>query len=326
MVWVVQTVMGEMCFQGELEARYKEELAALRAVEQELRQVALAAEGSGLGAVGQSQTEEALLRQVERLRKEVEKRDQLLQQADAHMEQEVQRLKDTMAENDTKQREKDSLRLQAQYSQAMLIGQKERTRLEHQLEQLAEQLRKEKERRGDAGLAEEKAQLVSELRRVQEEKERVERQQAESRQRLQQQVEGLQQDKERLTHTLQECQTALRALTHDKQMRQQQHQQQVAALKQRCEHSKGRQQQAEAALKAVNQQHKQDVDRLQDSLRSAHQQDLAALTAQLAQVGLLMTVPASILTYPVLVVCHFYGAPLSTLKPTHCSLVTYDSQ
>lgn len=296
MMWVVQSVMGEMCFQGELEARYKEELAALRAVEQELRQVALAAEGSGLGAAGQSQTEETLLRQVERLKKEVEKRDQLLQQADAHMEQEVRRLKDTMAENDTKQREKDSLRLQAQYSQAMLIGQKERTRLEHQLEQLAEQLRKEKEHRGDVGLAEEKAQLVSELRRVQEEKERVERQQAESRQRLQQQVEDLQQDKERLTHTLQECQTALRALTHDKQMRQQQHQQQVAALKQCCEHSKGRQQQAEAALKAVNQQHKQDVDRLQDSLRSAHQQDLADLTAQLAQVGLLVTVPASVLS------------------------------
>ncbi|XP_070177816.1 trichohyalin-like [Littorina saxatilis] len=278
---------------GELESRYKEELAALRAVEQELRQAATETSTTTAGSSSSQNTASTkdLARQVEKLKKEVEKRDVLLRQADEHMEQEVERLKDSLADSYTRQREKDNLRLQAQYSKALQLAHKERTRLERQLEQLAHQLNTEKKQGAES--PQDMDSLVEQLQRLEAEREqlRQEAEEAESgRQRaeLQQEevrhkLQHLQKEHSGLAERLEKAEGALRAVAAEKEKVARQQQQQMAGLQQRCDHSKARVVQLEAALRAVNQQHREDVDRLRDSLRDTHRSDMATLSAQLAQ-------------------------------------------
>ncbi|XP_076438809.1 uncharacterized protein LOC143277792 [Babylonia areolata] len=306
----------------EVEARYKEELSALRTVEQELRQALSLASADGQqesntqgpapsdpsGTSGtssshsqqQREAEQRWRREGERLRKEVEKREQLLRQADHHMEQEVQRLRDSLAEGYSKQREKDTQRLQAQYSQAMQINQKERSRLERQVELLEQRLHnslqpsnnnaagttateEEEEEEGLNSVRDDRDRLAAEVRALQEERDRLEdalrAEEEEAKKRQQQEdahrrhlQEAAAAERDTLAQRLKESQAALRALAQEKERQ--------GLQQQRLEQARVRTQQLEGALKAVARQHRQDLE----AVHEAHQEKVDALTAHLSQV------------------------------------------
>ncbi|KAK7497810.1 hypothetical protein BaRGS_00010944 [Batillaria attramentaria] len=306
-------------------ARHKEEMAALRAVEQELRK-ALADSRSGDKSPGNRltpSTDQQLARKLEKLKKEIGQRDELLRQADTHMEQEVRRLRESLEENYTRQREKDSLRVQAQYTQAMHISQKERTRLERQLETVMEELRQEKERHAEqvesmkARLAEQAESLerlaeqddveevLSQLQQEKEEKEQVLNQLHDShtvidrlsqeRDSLISQLAGkdahLQEERSRLSGRVSECQAAIKALDAERTSLAdkldsvtQQHTEELVGVRHKLDQTKARLRQVEAALSAVNKQHREDVQKVTETMTNSHQHEIQELHTQLAQI------------------------------------------
>ncbi|KAL8562153.1 hypothetical protein ACOMHN_041988 [Nucella lapillus] len=312
----------------EMERRYKEELSALRTVEQELRQALCLSSDSEEPNPAPTHTSdrwatlqkeaERWRKEGEKLRKEVEKREELLQQADQHMERQVQKLKGSLSEGYLKQREKDALRLQNQYSQALQINQKERTRLERQVEILQLRLREfsprpdtereEEEEDGEEGLrSEERERLTEELGALQEENERVkaelgalreeneslegavreeggrrqrqQQQQEDLLRQLRQQVAELSKERDALTQRQKDAQMALHTLARDKDLQATQLREQAESLQQRLEQTLSRSHQLEQALKAVTQQHKRDLEVLHET----HAQKMAALNNRLAQ-------------------------------------------
>nr|KAG5707258.1 hypothetical protein BaRGS_000032 [Batillaria attramentaria] len=303
--------MADSGTQEEQAARHKEEMAALRAVEQELRK-ALADSRSGDKSPGNRltpSTDQQLARKLEKLKKEIGQRDELLRQADTHMEQEVRRLRESLEENYTRQREKDSLRVQAQYTQAMHISQKERTRLERQLETVMEELRQEKERHAEqvesmkARLAEQAESLerlaeqddveevLSQLQQEKEEKEQVLNQLHDShtvidrlsqeRDSLISQLAGkdahLQEERSRLSGRVSECQAAIKALDAERTSLAdkldsvtQQHTEELVGIKK----------QHELMLEEVEQKHQAEKQDMMEQVRRQAQRALAHTPTQ----------------------------------------------